>query len=36
MLQEYLECGGSIEKVLKEVDLDRLRVDPRYKQLIAK
>jgi len=36
MLQEYLECGGSIEKVLKEVDLDRLRVDPRYKQLIAR
>lgn len=36
MLQEYLECGGSIEKVHKEVDLDSLRMDPRYKQLIVR
>ncbi|MFQ5953254.1 MAG: tetratricopeptide repeat protein, partial [Candidatus Omnitrophota bacterium] len=36
VLQEYIERGGSMEKVRGEPDLSELRKDPRYQQLIKK
>ncbi len=36
ILQEYIERGGSMEKVRGEPDLSELRKDPRYQQLIKK
>ena len=35
-LKEYLRSGGLIEEVRKEPDLSKLRIDPRYQQIVGK
>jgi hypothetical protein len=35
-LEEYIKSGGSIEEILKEPDLSKLRADSRYSKLVEK